>query len=155
MLIAQWTTVLNSTPEFSQLPQLWPDMLVASCPRPGFVFRAPRFVFRVPRFVFRVPRFVLRAPIFGHLMVGVRRNEEDRGTVAPLLLLPLNPGSFLATVIISEAANMSHCLSIRVVLNSGHESWVKFDSTPTQTNRIRVQSAVNIKDMSRVGIESR
>ena len=42
-------------------------MLVVSCPR--------------PRFMFRVPRFVLRAPIFGHLMVGVRRNEEDRGTV--------------------------------------------------------------------------
>ena len=72
----------------------------------------------------RVPSFVLRAPIFGHLMVGVRRNGEDRGTVPPppLLLLPLNPGSFLATVLISEAANMYHCLSIRVVLNSGHES---------------------------------
>ena len=74
-------------------------MLVVSCPRPGFVFRAPRFVFRVPR-------FVLRAPIFGHLMVDVRRNGEDRGTVPPLLLLPLNPGSFLATVFMSEAANI-------------------------------------------------
>ena len=112
MLIAQRNTVSNSTPELSQLPQLWPDMLVVSCPRPGFVFC--------------VPRFVLRVAIFGHLMVGVRRNGENRGTV-PLLLLPLNPGSFLATVLISEAANMSHCLSIRVVLNSGHESWVKFE----------------------------
>ena len=44
------------------------------------------------------------------------------GHRASLVLLPLNPGSFLATVLISEAANMSHCLGIRVVLNSGHES---------------------------------
>ena len=108
--------------------------------------------------MFRVPKFVLRDPIFGHLMVGVRRNEEDRGTVPgtrSLLLLPLNPGSFLATVLISEAANMYHCLSTRVVLNSDHESSVKFDSIPTQTSRVRVQSAVNIKVMSRVGVESR
>ena len=35
------------------------------------------------------------------------------------------------------------------------ESWVKFDSTLTQLNRVRVESAVNTKDMSWVRVESR
>ena len=40
-------------------------------------------------------------------------------------------------------------------LCSTHESWVKFDSTLTQMSRVRVESAVKIKDMSRVRVESR
>ena len=35
-----------------------------------------------------------------------------------------------------------------------HESWVKFDSTLTQMSRVRVESTMNIKDMSRVRVES-
>ena len=40
-------------------------------------------------------------------------------------------------------------------LCSTHESWVKFDSTLTQMSRVRVESAVKIKDMSRARVESR
>ena len=39
-------------------------------------------------------------------------------------------------------------------LCSTHEPWVKFDSTLTQKRRVRVESAVKMKDMSRVTDES-
>ena len=39
-------------------------------------------------------------------------------------------------------------------LCSTHESWVKFDSTLTQMSRVRVESAMKIKDMSRAWVES-
>ena len=40
-------------------------------------------------------------------------------------------------------------------LRSTHELLVKFDSTLTQMSRVRVESAVKIKDMRRVRVESR
>ena len=40
-------------------------------------------------------------------------------------------------------------------LCSTHESGVKFNSILTQMSRVRVESAVKIKDMSRVRVESR
>ena len=39
-------------------------------------------------------------------------------------------------------------------LCSNHESSVKFDSTLTHMSRVIVESAVKIKDMSRVRVES-
>ena len=46
-------------------------------------------------------------------------------------------------------------VSEKAGLCSTHESWVKFDSTLTQMSRVRVESAMKIKDLSRVRVESR